>query len=183
MITTEKWLLDQTAADLMNSPDVRLTEKMPLRRAAEALVRAGVHGAAVVDDDGRCVGVLSASDLVRWALHQTGPVAVDPWTCSYREEMHGSNDEADPPGACPGPNDLFLEWQMVDFKALPTDDVRHYMTAAPVTVGPATSIGELARAMTDAGVHRVVVVDDQCRPIGVVSASELVEAVADSVHR
>lgn len=205
MIATRKPLVDRTAADLMSPVGVRLNEGMPLREAAQALVRAGVNGAPVVDAAGRCVGVLSASDLVRWALRRTGPVAAHPRTCAYQDELRGPTGEQVtrctlPPGRCPyqsekrladgravlacrEPHALCLEWQMVDLDALPTDDVRRYMTAEPVTVGPDARIGEIARLMTNAEVHRVVVVDPSSRPIGVVSGSDLVAAVGAAAGR
>lgn len=55
-----------TVADLMSRDPVRLSEQMPLREAARLLLRAGVGGAPVVDARGRCVGVLSAADVLRW---------------------------------------------------------------------------------------------------------------------
>jgi CBS-domain-containing membrane protein len=49
-----------TADDLMTRDIVRLPEKIPLREAANVLLRNQVGGAPVVDSGGRCVGVLSA---------------------------------------------------------------------------------------------------------------------------
>jgi CBS-domain-containing membrane protein len=52
------------------------------------------------------------------------------------------------------------------------------MTARLVTVEPSTPIGELARKMVDAHIHRVLVVADQGRPCGVVSSTDVLAAVA-----
>jgi CBS domain-containing protein len=54
------------------------------------------------------------------------------------------------------------------------------MTADPVTAPAATLIGELARMMLDAHIHRVIVVDTQRRPVGVVSATDLLAAIAQA---
>jgi CBS domain-containing protein len=62
----------------------------------------------------------------------------------------------------------------------PTDRVGEFMTADPVTVGPGTPIRQLARLMLDAAIHRVIVVDDQGRPIGVVSSTDVLAALAYS---
>jgi predicted transcriptional regulator len=67
---------------------------------------------------------------------------------------------------------------MVEMEALPVEDVRHYMTAEPVTVEPSASIREVARRMLDAGVQRVIVTDSAGGPVGVVSVTDLVAAVA-----
>ena len=42
----------------------------------------------------------------------------------------------------------------------------------------ATPIRELAREMSDADIHRVIVVDEQERPIGVVSSTDVLAAMA-----
>jgi CBS domain-containing protein len=67
---------------------------------------------------------------------------------------------------------------VVDVEQLPTDEVRRFMTPDPVTAPPATSIGVLARMMLDTHIHRVIVVDEERRPVGVVSSTDLLAAVA-----
>jgi CBS domain-containing protein len=67
---------------------------------------------------------------------------------------------------------------MVEMESLPAEDVRHYMTAEPVTVEPTAPIREVARRMLDLRVGRVVVTDSAGGPLGVVSATDLVAAIA-----
>jgi CBS domain-containing protein len=69
---------------------------------------------------------------------------------------------------------------MVEMDALPADDVRHYMTEEPVTVDPEAPIRRVARRMLEAAVQRVIVVDSAGGPVGVVSATDLVAAVAEA---
>jgi CBS domain-containing protein len=52
------------------------------------------------------------------------------------------------------------------------------MTPDPVTAQPATSIRVLARMMIDAHIHRIIVVDEGRRPIGVVSSTDVLAALA-----
>lgn len=57
--------------------------------------------------------------------------------------------------------------------------VAHLMHAPALTADPAMTIVEAAQLMERAHVHRLVVVgDDQQRPVGVVSTSDLVRALA-----
>ena len=56
--------------------------------------------------------------------------------------------------------------------------VRQYMTSDVVTAGPHTPLAKLARTMLDVHIHRVIVVDEQHRPIGIVSSTDLVAALA-----
>jgi CBS domain-containing protein len=61
---------------------------------------------------------------------------------------------------------------------LPTDDVCHYMTVNPVAVTPDTPIRALARLMLDAHIHRVIVAGEGGRPVGIVSSTDVLAALA-----
>jgi CBS domain-containing protein len=200
MTTTTKPLFDLTAADLRSPVRLTLPERLPLREAAEELFRAGVHGAPVVDAGGRCVGLLSVTDLARWAVRTDDPSPGRPLTCEYQERHRATGGEETtfctlPAGTCAlqtahrlpdgrtvqvcrEPNCVCLEWQMVEMDSLPPEDVRHHMTAEPVTVELTTPIREVARRMLDTRIGRVVVTDSAGCPIGIVSASDLVAALA-----
>jgi CBS domain-containing protein len=54
------------------------------------------------------------------------------------------------------------------------------MTPDPVTARPVTSLHVLARMMIDAHVHRIIVVDVEGKPVGVVSSTEVLAALACS---
>jgi CBS-domain-containing membrane protein len=152
MPATSKPLFAQTAADLMNPDVVLLSPEMPLRDAAELLATARIRGAPVVNERGRCIGVLSTTDLLHWA-------------------------EDRDPGS--GPFGTYVcEWEVAKRRARPEDRVRGYMTTDPVTATTEAGIAQLARMMIDAGIHRVIVVDEERRPIGVVSSSDVLAAVA-----
>jgi predicted transcriptional regulator len=59
----------------------------------------------------------------------------------------------------------------------PDQEISHYMTAQPVTVAPQCSIGELAKKMVEAHIHRVLVVVDHDLPCGIVSSTDILAAV------
>jgi CBS-domain-containing membrane protein len=156
MVTLQPSVLCLRAADVMSRDVLAIPQEMSLRYAARLLSRARVSGAPVVDDLGCCVGVLSSTDFMHWT-------------------EQGSRG----PAGKTGLNDCICsEWQLVDYRDLPADQVRHYMTADPVTVRPATPIRELARLMLDAHIHRLIVVDEFCKPVGVVSSTDLLAALA-----
>jgi CBS domain-containing protein len=206
MRAKSKPLLTLTAGDLMNPNVVRLPEEMPLREAASLLLRNQIGGAPIVDDEGRCVGVFSAFDFLRLsetradATRPTSPPL--PISCSFLAK-HRTSDGKEvtlctlPPGVCPiqvkqegpggekvivcsQPHCILVDWQVVDVEKLPDDEVRRFMTPNPVTAQPATSIRVLARMMIDAHIHRVIVVDEERRPIGVVSSTDVLAALAYS---
>jgi CBS domain-containing protein len=63
------------------------------------------------------------------------------------------------------------------------EQVSRYMIPDPVMVPPNTPIARLARMMIDAHIHRVVVVDDDMRPVGLVSSTDVLAAVTYSGDR
>src|SRR5262245_25006959 len=135
MITSSRSFLALTADDLMSRDVVTLPCDMSLRAAAHRLPEAGVSGAPVVDASGRCVGVLSTSDLVR-SLDE-GAVA--------------------PRGEGEAPNDFCADWQMVDLIALPEDAVARHMSGDAITASPTAPVRELARLMHAFSIHRVLI--------------------------
>lgn len=186
-----------TVNDLMTGKVVTLSQDMPLRMAAHALRENQISGAPVVDPEGRCVGVLSAIDFLRLAER---PATADrPRNCFFQVK-HIEPDGTEqflcmlPMGACPvqarrknqknveqvtcgQPECIFSEWQL-EVEQLPTGEVRHYMTPDPVTVASATMVRDVARMMLDAHIHRMIVVDKADRPIGIVSSTDVLAAVA-----
>ena len=57
--------------------------------------------------------------------------------------------------------------------------VRDLMTKPAKTIAGSAPLDEAARQMTAEHVHRLVVVDDRQRPIGVISESDIVREIAD----
>lgn len=146
-------LLSLTAADLMTTDLVLIPQEMTLRAAAHLLAANHVSGAPVVDEQARCIGVLSATDFLHWA------------------------DEA---GIRPAHEPICRPWEIVEPESLPQDVVRNYMTGDPVLVRPSTPVTEVARKMIDTHIHRVIVADEAGVPKGVVSSTDILAAVAYS---
>jgi CBS domain-containing protein len=202
MSTTHKPFLELTAADLMTSPVVMISQDTPLRVAASLLARVQKSGAAVVNQEGRCVGVLSAGDIVRQARPEADlaeTVLRRPRECSFQDRFRVPDDEEVlctlPTGGCPIqgevvgtegnrvaicrlPRCVCVDWQVVDLECIPADQVRQYMTADVLTVQPAAPVSELARTMLAAHIHRVVVVDESRRPVGILSSMDILTALA-----
>jgi CBS domain-containing protein len=197
-----------TASDLMSHEVLRLPQDMEMREAAHVLHRAQISGAPVVDGQGRCVGVLSTADFAR-QVEEVGVAAASapalPLTCDFlhkQAEPDGSavylcrlapgscafqRDEANPDRmkrtVCSEPHCVPTDWQVVKVEKIAAAPVRRYMTADPVTVATDTPIETVAQRMIDAHVHRVIVVDRQHRPVGIVSSTDIVAAVATLARR
>jgi CBS-domain-containing membrane protein len=152
MKVLEKPLPLVTAEELMSQDVLTVPARMSLHGAAQMLMRARVTGAPVVDDRGQCVGVISTTDFLKLAggVPEHGPF--------------GSN--------------LACDWQVLELDSVPEDTVEIAMTPDPVMVRRDALLGELARRMLDAHIHRVVVVDENRRPVGIVSTTDVLAAVA-----
>jgi CBS domain-containing protein len=203
MRTAAKPFAALTAGDLMSCDVVLIPQEMGMREAALLLLQARVSGAPVVDAGGRCVGILSATDFVHLARQtETGADTAPerPVTCGYQEKRPSPNGTdlvvcKLPPGTCalqrpeqePGggertrcrePHCVPTDWQVVNVTRLPTDPVQRYMTTDLATAEPETRIGDLARRMIDAHIHRLIVADEELRPVGIVSSTDILAAVA-----
>ena len=62
--------------------------------------------------------------------------------------------------------------------------VRHLMTSPAVTVHRSTPLIAAARKMEELGIHRLVVVEDgdETNPVGILSMTDLIHALADETH-
>jgi len=156
MKTMHKPLYALTAEDIMSRDVQIIPEEMSLSAAAGFLAREHISGAPVVDAEGRCVGVLSATDFVRVA-EKDGRAA----------ELSGAGRGA-----------FASDWEVIDIGDLPPDEVRTHMSSDVVTVGPRMRLKELARQMLDAHIHRVIVVNAEGRPVGIITSTDVLAAVA-----
>jgi CBS-domain-containing membrane protein len=153
MMTATTSLLSLTANDLMSRDLVLLPREMSLQAAARLLAESRVSGAPVVDADGRCIGVLSATNFVNMF------------------EKEGICKCADEPV-------YYSAWQVVERDSQPSDRVESHMTADIVTAPLSTPIVRLARMMLDAHIHRIIIVDRSGKPIGLVSSTDILAALA-----
>jgi CBS domain-containing protein len=147
-----------TAEDLMSRDVITIPQRMPLSDAVGVLAQAHIGGAPVMDGRGECVGVFSLADFARRTRPGNRVAHLAP----------------------PVPGCVCTEWEVVqpDWDALPPDAVGRYVTPNPVVVSPATTLGEMARKMVDGHIHRPIVTDAEGRPVGIVSSTDLLAAVA-----
>jgi CBS domain-containing protein len=200
MVATTGPFLALTASDLMSPDVVTISQNTPLRAAAELFFRRQLGEAAVVDSDGRCVGILAATDLIRWALEEArgGAKDVPPPVCPYQVKgrlLTGGDAVicTRAQGSCPlqamrpttgGRHTVVCQLRegvVSDWQEVPggghASAVRRCMNPNS-TVGAEAPLSALARAVVAAQVHKLIVVDDQHRPIGTVSCLDVLAAFA-----
>jgi CBS domain-containing protein len=161
-MTTTHTLFDLTAADLMSHEIITIPQEMPLAAAVHRLREARIGGAPVINSAGQCIGVFSLTDLAR----------------RTQLEQRAARRAPSVPGC------VCSEWEVVehDWDILPAQSVSWYMTADPVLVVPETPIGEMARMMVDAHIHRLIVAGADRRPIGVISSTDILAALAGAAR-
>lgn len=154
------------ACDVM-SRDVGVVERgASLAELERALAQAGVSGMPVVEG-GIVVGVVSRADVLRELGGARGegprlsPYYADIDAFEAEELLQTFRDVASAAGAAPE-----------------TRRVEEFMSRAVYAVSPATPVVDVARTMADHAIHRVLVVEDG-RLVGVVSALDLVRRIAD----
>lgn len=156
MRRAEKLFHGLTAGDVMSPAVVVLPYGMSVVAAARLLLEQQVRVAPVIDTRGRCVGVLWAEGLLDWVADG------------------GRAHQADDPLL----DCVWCEWQVVDVKTVQRDQVCGHMTRDPLLVMPNTSLAEIAEVLLDPHRFSVVVVDEQRRPVGVVSSKGILAALA-----
>jgi CBS domain-containing protein len=153
----------RTARDVMQTGVVALGANDPLHVAQRLFYEEGIHGAPVLDQLGRVVGVLSSNDLLRALLEA--------------KEVAGAGPRRAPVDL----DEALGAWNLApeDFEErVQAAEVSEYMTDSPVQVAPDTPVSELARIMRENGIHRVLVVEGG-KLCGIVSTFDLIGLLED----
>ncbi len=201
MMSTLAASRDLTAKDVMRRHFVSIPEQLSIRAAADLLRQAQVSAAPVVDELGRSVGVLLAVDLLRCT--EEGGTAEPPRTlgvssCPYQTTGRLLNGAEGvictlAEGNCP----LQELWPMTGgrqtamcllpprvaaerrpaIKTPPLETAGCRMRADAVTVAPRTPLPELARMMIGAAIELITVIDEQRKPVGIVSSTDILKSL------
>jgi CBS domain-containing protein len=125
--------------------------------AQRLFVEEEIHGAPVVDDDGRVIGVVSARDLLRAASEEQDSVLSEPHYYRDLAEFSG-------PDWANGPEDFQ--------NRLATRTVSEVMTEGALTLPPDVPVDEVARTLRESRIHRVLIAQDGVL-VGIVSTFDL----------
>ncbi|NPV07738.1 MAG: CBS domain-containing protein [Anaerolineae bacterium] len=131
-----------TAKEIMTGEVVTVSQGRSLAEAASLMVQRNVKTLPVVDDEGRLVGMLSRSDVIRQVAHEPQRLQ-----------------------AAPAPvGELYV--------------LRDLMRSDVPAVAPEAPLGEVVVAMARSDLGRVVVLDSERRPLGVISDGDLMARVS-----
>ena len=174
-------------SEIMTSDVSSVTPEMTLREALEALRGRNVGGAPVVRG-AEVVGVLSAADILE--LEATAPAVP-----AFREDQAEWSDWGEPEPWREGesPPRFFLDFWVdagadarerigrtegPEWDFLADYTVSEVMSRKLLGVGPGEDVRVAAARMSEAAVHRLLVLEEG-RLVGVLSASDVVDAVAN----
>ncbi|HEY5674400.1 MAG TPA: NrfD/PsrC family molybdoenzyme membrane anchor subunit [Malonomonas sp.] len=138
-----------TARDIMVREVVTVTPDTSLREVRSIMITRGLSGFPVVDAKNRVIGVVSESDIIFSEIHQE-PHLVD----MLANVIHPS----------------------AQAKKTPGEKVSEIMTCPAITTQEDASLRELSELLLDKKIKRVIVVNPENHPVGLVSRIDLVKA-------
>jgi CBS domain-containing protein len=146
------------AKDVMTSDPVTVGPATKISELARVLGDHEISGAPVVDQQGRVIGVVSKTDLIRrcaQGINDIPPACLFEVLCE-QDEDDGASQALPEPLVCVG----------------------DFMTEDPLTVTPEISARTIGGLMADRRVHRVIVVDEESFPIGIITSLDLLRALS-----
>lgn len=145
------------AKDIMTAEPVCVSPSTRIRELARVFEEHEISGVPVVDQEGRVVGVVSKTDLIRRCSEGTDEIPP-----AYLFEILSEQGEE----------------TMSEVVPEPLICVEDFMTEDPLTVGTETPISTIAKMMVDRRVHRVIVTDKESFPVGIITTLDLLGAFA-----
>ena len=153
----ERLLAARRAAEIMHSPVHCLQATMDLKDAATFLATHRISGAPVVDEDNRVVGVVSEKDFLR-RMGLEAPA-------SFMEIISRCLNHR----GCIAVN-------------LRNHRVDEIMSAPAITAAATICSHEIAAIFAERNINRLPIVDEQRRPLGIVSRTDLVTAFCSCLY-
>jgi CBS domain-containing protein len=159
----EKSFFDKCAVDLMQRDIITIRPQDTLDDALTLMTENHVTGLPVMDHHSKCVGVVTANDIL-----------------NCQRELEEVDSET---------NVQFFDvdsqqWQSLPVMSFRTEKlkdtrVEEVMARDLIRVDLDATVTSVARTMLDAGVHRVLVLDEHNRLYGIVSALDFVRMIAE----
>lgn len=155
-------LLTLRVSDVMNSPVMTISESATMSDAARIIAENDVTGLPVIDVTGRCVGILSTTDF---AMREHRKSSVDEnLDFGWQRSVEGGNNEP------------------FHIETIAEDRVGEHMSPAVQTVNETASLVNAARIMCREHIHRLLIIDQDERPVGMISSLDLVAALVAAIE-
>jgi len=145
-----------TIADVMTAHPTCVDGATTFQELARVFAENDISGVPVVGANGELVGIASKTDLVRRCL-EGEPDLPPAYLFELLAEERGE------------------EWESIPEPVVVVED---FMTTDPVTASPSEPVLAVAARMAENRIHRVIVIDHQNRPIGIVTSLDLLHVLA-----
>lgn len=155
-----KTLYERGVKQLMSKDVVSIHYHETIHEALRLMVENRLSALPVIDGHERCVGMLSTTDLVDLTLE------VDDELADLGREAVSSRWLAD---------------RLTE--ALGHQKVEEVMTENVTTIGPEAGLQEATAAMLEYHIHRLPVVADDGKLLGILSTMDILKAVADAAPK
>ena len=141
--------------EIMSSPVVTANENDSLEQCARKMLELRIDELPVVNDDGELTGFLSVTDFV-----------------AKKATVSFSRTEV---------LELFGQWFdrgeiEKTYKEAKRTTAKEVMSSPVISIGPDKSVKEVFEKLAGAGIHSVVVVEDE-KPVGLVSVSDFLKLI------
>ena len=150
--------------DIMTIEVVTLNGFMSLREAARVLAECNISGAPVLDNDGKLIGILTETDILRAverAANDVHMVFPSIHTMGVMFELAKGETEI-----------------IEAFKETSNTVVMDVMTKSVISCGPETTVNEVAAIFVEKGINRIPVVDPDGHVVGIVTRGDIIKALS-----
>ncbi|MFN9636756.1 MAG: CBS domain-containing protein [Synechococcaceae cyanobacterium] len=153
-------VVERPVAEVMSSPVIQVGRDTPLQEAVKLMSEHHVSGLPVVGEQGELVGELTEQDLmVRESGFDAGPYVMLLDAVIYLRNP--------------------LQWDKQVHQVL-GNTVADVMSDHPHTCTGDTTLQEAAKQLHESKVQRLFVLDEQRRPVGVLTRGDVVRALASA---
>jgi CBS domain-containing protein len=144
-----------TAADVMQTQVITVAPTDPLHTVKRLFFEEEIHGAPVVDEEGRVRGMITSMDLIRAAAEEDEGGGVD-FAIAFEDLGFGWENASE-------------SFQNRLAEAVVTDA----MSDSAVSVAPNTPVSDVARILRENKIHRVLVISKETL-LGIISSFDLI---------
>jgi IMP dehydrogenase len=153
-----------TANDLMQRDIVTISPEDTLRQALALMTEHHVTGLPVMDEQSRCIGLVTATDILNYEQDHA------------EDSREGGTTQFFDPET--------QQWESVPLSAFGLEEfgdvqVADVMTRELIWVERGAPLKDVARRMMDERVHRVLVMDANSLLYGIISAYDFVRVIAE----
>ena len=149
------------ARDIMETHVLALSPEEPLLSAHRLFLEEEIHGTPVIDDQGKVLGMVTSSDLIRAVVEEHDGGSGNP---SYFRDLV----EFSGPDWASGRGDF--QDRLSELR------VAEFMSDGVVSVPEDTPVADVARIMRQNSIHRVLVLDDRTLR-GIITTFDLLQVL------